>query len=324
MTGAELKILLSNNASVISEILTGLQAHHIHIIEGKRIQFAFPENRGNRTHCIFLDKYLLHKDYPNGITEDFIQMVARLKNTSYQMAINYILLYTNGGMNSVDINDFKAEYVDKPLTTYNQELLDIYPKTISELFLKDGIPPTVQMKFGIRYSEDYNRILIPIFQKGEFVGLFGRWNAKEFDAHCIPKYLPILPYLKGKVLFPYDINSKYVKESKTVFLVESEKTPMLTYKWGIRNIFALGGNCVKDPQIELLKELGVEKIILCLDKGLEKDSVDFTILRLKENGFKVYNVEADSIPYLPDKECLFDLNDMDLICETLRKYIKER
>lgn len=322
MNPKELKVILANNSNIICDILNDLKAHHIHVVEGRRIQFGMPENRGNRAHCIFLDEHLTHKDYPNNIGEDFIQMIARLKNTTYSMAMNLILLYTNGGMKEVDCDSFSQETVQKSLISYNKAILDIYPKTISELFLEDGITADAQERFGIRYSDDYNRILIPIFQKNEFVGLFGRWNEKIFDKECIPKYLPILPYQKGKVLFPYDLNSKYVKMYKSVYLVESEKTPMLTYKWGIRNIFALGGNCIKDFQLELLKELEVEDVILCLDKGLEQDVRDFALIRLKENGFNVSYVDSDAIDYLPNKECVFDLNDKELICETVKKYRK--
>lgn len=323
MDAKYLKILLAKNPYTIAEILSTFKAHNIHIIEGKRIQFGLSDNRSSRSHCIFLDQFLTHKDYPNAITEDFIQMVARLKGMKYNQAINLILLYTNGGMKNVELKDIDVEIKDVPLTEYNDKVLDLYPKVISELFLKDGITPTTQKDFGIRFSNDYNRILIPIFQKGKFVGLFGRWNEKNFDEEFVPKYLPILPYQKGKVLFPYDLNSEYVKKTKTVFLVESEKTPMLTYKWNIRNIFALGGNCVKDGQIDLLKELGVERIILCLDKGLEKGHIEFASIRLKEYGFKVYYIDVESIDYLPNKECVFDLNDKELVCETIKKYIKE-
>lgn len=318
-----LKILLANNPYTIAEILKEFKAHNIHIIEGKRIQFGLPNNRSSRSHCIFLDKFLTHKDYPNGITEDFIGMVARLKKLSYPNAIKLISLFTNGGMKGVSKEDVDFEIPDLPLTEYNEAILELYPKTISELFVKDGITPSTQRDFGIRFSDEYNRILIPIFQNHKLVGLFGRWNEKKFDEEMIPKYLPILPYQKGKVLFPYDLNKDYVEKSKTVYLVESEKTPMLTYKWGLRNIFSLGGNCVKEHQVEMLKELGVERIILCLDKGLGKGFIEFSSTRLKEYGFKVYYVDVEKIDYLPDKECVFDLNDKDLVAETIKKYLRE-
>ena len=323
MKSQDLKMLLANNPYTIAEILKMFNAHNIHIIEGKRIQFGLPENRSSRSHCIFLDKYLTHKDYPNGTTEDFISMVARLKKISYQQAISIILLFTNGGMRGYNAEECDFVLQDTPLTEYNKSVLDLYPLTISELFLKDGITPSTQKDFGIRFSDEYNRILIPIFQDDKLVGLFGRWNEKKFDEEVIPKYLPILPYQKGKVLFPYDMNKEYIRKSKSVFLVESEKTPMLTYKWDIRNILAIGGNCVKEKQVEMLKNLGVEKIILALDKGLNDGYIEFTALRLKEFGFRVYYIDVENIDYLPNKECVFDLNNKDLVLETIKKYMKE-
>lgn len=320
----ELKNVLFQNPNVIINILENLGAHHINLTEGKRIQFGLAENHSSRSHCIFLDNFLTHKDYPKNITEDFIKMVSRIKNVNINVAINYITLFFCGnieynGDNSI-LNELDS---DKPLENYNKDILNHYPTVVSELFLNDGIPPSVQNIFGIRYSENYNRILIPIFQKNNLVGLFGRYNQKDIDDDYIAKYFPILKYQKGKVLFPYDINSEIVKASKYVFLVESEKTPMLTYKWGIRNIFALGGNVVKTHQIQLLKELNVKNIVLCLDKGLDEDMVQLSLIRLKEQGFNVAYVDSNNIPYLNNKDCIFDLNNIDLIKDTLKNFTKK-
>lgn len=322
MSSKELKLLLANNSNIIAEVLVSLGAHHINVVEGKRVQFGMPENGSGRAHCIFLDHFMTHKDYPNGITEDFIQMVARIKNIDYTMASNYILLFVTGDIKPSGDSEYVNTYVDRPLEEYDNSILETYPKVISELFMKDGIPPSVQSVFGVRFSDTYNRILIPIHQKGKLVGLFGRWNEKHVDNEFIPKYFPILPYQKGKVLFPFDINSEHVKRAGFCYLVESEKTPMLAYKWGWRNIFALGGNATKSHQIELLKELGVKKVIVCLDKGLGAGFVEFTSLRLKEYGFDVYYIDVENIPYLPDKDSIFDLDDKDLIQKTIKEYIR--
>jgi DNA primase len=186
--------------------------------------------------------------------------------------------------------------------------------------MKDGIPPSVQGVFGIRFSHRYNRILIPIWQKNKLVGIFGRYNEKEISSEYIAKYLPTLAYQKGKVLFPFDINGDEVRKSKSVFLVESEKTPMLCYKIGIRNVLALGGNAIKSHQIELLKELGVESVCIALDKGLEDGYVQLVALRLKDEGFRVSYIDVENIDYLQNKDCIFDLNNKDLINETIVKF----
>ncbi|MGL4425990.1 MAG: hypothetical protein ACRCZ0_07010 [Cetobacterium sp.] len=323
MNSKELKMLLVNNSSVIVEVLNILGAHHISVVEGKRIQFGMNDNKSGRAHCIFLDLFLTHKDYPNSITEDFIQMVARIKGNSYVSATNFILLFVTGNVcASIDGGDNGYTYKDTPLEEYDDSILETYPRIISELFMNDGIPPSVQSKFGIRFSDSYNRVLIPIHQKGKFVGLFGRWNEKDVDNEFIAKYFPILPYQKGKVLFPYDINSEHVAKSKFCYLVESEKSPMLAYKWGWRNVFALGGNVVKSHQIDLLKELGVEKIVLALDKGLGEGFVEFSAIRLKECGFDVYYIDVENIPHLPDKDSVFDLDNKDLISQTIKDYIR--
>lgn len=316
-----LKNILLNNNYIILEVLQEIGAHHITFKENVRIQFGMPENKSGRSHCIFLDNFLTHKDYPNDITEDFISMVSRIKNIPKEYVNDYIMMFATGDIKSCPI-EYVNNYKDKPLEEYDKKIVDTYEPCISEMFINDGIPPSTQTVFNIRYSELHTRILIPIYQKNKLVGIFGRYNSKNVDNDFIPKYFPILPYQKGKVLFPYDLNAEFIRKSKFCYLVESEKTPMLTYKWGWRNILALGGNAIKSHQVDLLKELGVEKVIIALDKGLTNGYVEYTSIRLKEHGFDVYYIDVDNIPYLPDKDCIFDLNDKDLIMKTIKKYIR--
>lgn len=320
MNNVDLKKILCSNSDIVLNLLESLNAHHINITENIRIQFGLQDNTSGRSHCIYLDEKMLHMDYPNAITEDIIQMVARLRDTDYTTAINYIGLFISG---DIQINNDNNTIVkDVPLIDYDYNMLDLYPEIISELFIKDGIPVSVQRKFGIRFSEKYNRVLVPIIQNNKLVGIMGRYNQKKIDDFDIPKWFPILPYQRSKVLFPFDINKDYIIKTKTCFLVESEKTPMLCSKYNWNNILALGGNSVKTPQIELLKTLEVQNIILALDKGLGNGYIEYSASRLKEYGFNVFYIDVDNIDYLPDKECVFDLNDVILIEQTIKKFIR--
>ncbi|MGL5962636.1 MAG: hypothetical protein ACRCZ0_11905 [Cetobacterium sp.] len=266
---------------------------------------------------------MTHKDYPNNLTEDFVQMVCRLKKADSYTAISYINVFLTGDISFDNSNEDEHTYRDRPLEEYADKVAESYEKCVSELFLNDGIPAWVQNIFGIRFSEQYNRVLIPIYQKQRLVGIFGRYNEKEIENDFIPKYFPILPYQKGKVLFPFDINGDSIRKSKFCYLVESEKTTMLCYKYGWKNVLALGGNAIKTPQIELLKELGVEKVILSLDKGLGDGFVEFSAMRLAEFGFDVYYIDVEKIDHLPNTDCVFDLDDKGLIEKTIREYIKK-
>ncbi|MGL5647020.1 MAG: hypothetical protein ACRDDY_04150 [Clostridium sp.] len=320
----DVKFFLSRNIHVIQSILNEFGAHSILVSpDFKRMQFGLQGNKSGRAHCIYIDDALTHFDYPNGITEDFIKLVARLLNCDVKSAIAYIQIHMGNSSFITEDNKNERIYEDKPLTEYDDSVLDSYQKCISELFIKDGIPPSVQSVFDIRYSERYNRVLIPIRQKGKLVGVFGRYNEKDITSEYIAKYLPTLAYQKGKVLFPFDVNSDYIRASKTVILVESEKTPMLCYKFGIRNVLALGGNSIKIPQIELLKELGVEKVCIALDKGLEIAYTQLMAIRLKDEGFKVGYVDVENIEYIQHKDCVFDLNNKELIIKTIKDYTVE-
>lgn len=212
------------------------------------------------------------------------------------------------------------EFEKKELLEYPIKLLDLFPCVISDLFLNDGINETTQLLFDIKYDKETDRILIPVIFKDKLVGIIGRYNNLEVPKK-VPKYYPILSYPKSEVLFGYDLCKNKISETKTVILVESEKSVMKSIQRNIYNTLAIGGSNISNSQIELLKELEVKNIFISLDSDKNRDSLLTQINKWfkNETELNIYLVDNNT-KYVNEKSCIFDMNWSK---ETTLKYIKK-
>ena len=161
--------------------------------------------------------------------------------------------------------EVEEEEVLKPI---NPKILEYYKPYCNNLFFNDGIPYGIQRMFNVGYDLYSNRITIPIYDElGNCVGVKGRWFDKEVS-NGIEKYIYLEPCAKSKVLYGLDKAYKYIKEKDQVIVVESEKSVMLAWAYGIRNVVAASGHNLSKVQVNKLMALGVSEIILCYDEDV--------------------------------------------------------
>ena len=151
-------------------------------------------------------------------------------------------------------------------------ILNDYENIPNIRFLKDNISIETQKVFNIRFDNESQRIIIPIYNiYGELVGVKGRanWNIK--DDEC--KYLYLVPCSISQTLYGYHINYKYLVNAETIYIYEAEKSVMQCYTYGIFNCVALGNHNISDTQIQKLLELNPKQIIFMFDEGLHLEEV---------------------------------------------------
>lgn len=236
------------------------------------------------------------------------------------MEIKQLILHTDYEVKiSKDINSV-YEYEKRELLNYPKQLLDLYPNSISSLFLKDGLNEITQALFDIRYDKESDRILIPVIFKNNLVGMIGRYNSFEVPKK-IPKYFPILVYPKSEILFGYDLCESSIKSNGNVILVESEKSVMKSIQVGLFNTLAVGGSNVSKSQINLLKNLNVKNIFVCFDSDKNKDDMlKFIERKFKNVKFNVYFLDNNT-RYIKKKSCIFDMGwDKNKIIKYLNKF----
>ena len=174
---------------------------------------------------------------------------------------------------------------------YPPVLINEYKSPPNIRFFKDGISFSTQDKFKIGYDSFSKRITIPWFNTmGELIGIMGRLNKDELDDGEL-KYLPIIPFRKDNALYGYDINYTDIVGKDICIITEAEKGVMQLDSMKLPYGIGLGGNAITEARANLVKGLGVSRIILAFDEGLELDLIKDNANRLKtKNAFITNNV----------------------------------
>lgn len=287
----ELKLYLKENPDKIQRILEYYNYHSINITD-KEIRCAKIDG-DNPSGCrIKLNDNLSATDFTTSYNGDIIGLIKQHTDLSYKEIINTIKTITNKKVNGhhkkeVGIFDdffndiYLPQQEENDEIIYDPSILDQYSKyKWNARFLNDGILPCSQVKFGIGYDESSNRITLPWRDyDGNIIGIIGRIDSDEPTNY---KYLPLIPFPKHKYLYGLYQNKEYIKESKEVYLFESEKSVLLGHSLGYRNFVSLGGNSISTTQVEHILKLGVNKIILCLDEGLDTEVIKRDIKTIKD------------------------------------------
>lgn len=200
-------------------------------------------------------------------------------------------------------NKIEDDWINQ-LTVYNSHVLECFtqqPKYLAP-WLEENIDYDVLIDFGVRFDMVRNRIVFPVLDHiGRLVGIKVRnFNQKDIEEHR--KYMPLwhnkelYTYPKMMVAFGFYQNRKIIKKAKEVIVYESEKSVMKHGSYFTQNkSIAIGGSSFSEYHGLILKQAGVEKIILALDNdwdeeghkdyGLQKAIAE--ALKIKDMGFDV-------------------------------------
>lgn len=178
----------------------------------------------------------------------------------------------------------------KSLTEYNIAVMDCFSrnKKYLKIWEKEGISFDTMDKFGIKFDMVRNRMVIPIYDdKGTFVGAKVR-NFNQDEIENGRKYMPLIhnnelySYDRGKVLYGLNFNKRAIKAAKRAIIFEAEKSCLLYDSLYVGNkAVSVGGSNVSPYQVELLKKLGVETIVLALDN-------DYSLLPKEDGKYDKY------------------------------------
>lgn len=221
---------------------------------------------------------------------DIFSLVGKIYNLDFASSFKYIC----GKFNILTDNSFySADQVD---TTFirkfrkkeDQHILEEIPKTLLNSYynlyhnswIKDGISMNTMKKFNIMFSIRENKIIIPHFDiDNRLLGIRGRaLNQDEIDSG--KKYMPVynhkggvLKHATGGNLYGVNVNKERIKEVKSVILLESEKGPMQldSMNFCIPGL-GVSGSTLTFEQVKILQKLGIENVILGLDKEWENEN----------------------------------------------------
>lgn len=262
-----------------------------------------------------------------------------INTTDGSKAREYLL---KRGINETIIKEFKLGYSGSSKDTFyklaTNKGWDI--ETLNKLGLINKVNENV-------YDTFINRVVIPIENlKGEVVGFTGRiFNGED----NIAKYLNTKEteiFKKSSLLFNYHNAKNYIRDRKSVIVVEGNMDAIKMSAKGFKNVVALMGVALSNEQIDILKRLKVP-VILMLDndnageeatikngESLINSGVDTKVVRLSgakdpDEYLEKFGIDAmqnnidKAIKYIDFKiECLKKDKDLSNM-EDLITYVKE-
>ena len=274
---AEIKAELLKNHGAIVELLECFDFAHIKPSR-KEIRLARDE-RGGQNISIKLDnnENIFVSDFARGVSKDIFSYIVLEKGVTFRDVIQQtkkILGLSADWRPQQKKSLFGGIYdnISRPnkeinLKVYNDSVLAKYERCGNLRFLHDGISLDAQKFWDIRFSVDDNRIIIPIRNEySDLVGAKGRLNGDADEDN--PKYLYTIPVAMSQILYGLSENYQYLY-GNDIIVVESEKSVMQAWDFGVRNIVALGSNSLSEKQTKLLLQLQPKRVIIAMDEGLE-------------------------------------------------------
>ena len=330
----ELKKQLLENPENICSLLEEFEFEHITL---KRNEIRFARNReGGQNIRIKLknNDYLNVTDYARSEHCDIVSYIIKEKHTDFRTVLTTIkrILHLSDDWRPQNrrlifggVYEKITHREDSPPETYDESVLDNYLKIPNERFQRDNISLETQMRFGIGYSVETDRITIPIRdQHGSIIGIKGRRNY-ETDNVDDPKYLYLVACQMSKTLYGYSENYSNMY-GKTVMVFESEKSVLPCASYGYHNTVALGSNSLSEYQAKMLLSLNPSRVIFMLDNDLPLENTKRNIDMLRS----VATMRDLQISYFDWTECL-DLPDKsspsdegkEILDNILKENIKE-
>lgn len=233
-----------------------------------------------------------------GDSFDIIELVQRNKKyNNISMAIDWISTqlgidtYTYGFQepqnNLISDWDFINGYINRKkrnhtiveLPSIDENNLNIYQDMYLKEWIEEGISVESMKKYEIKYSTLRQKIIIPHRDiNNRLVGIRARATIEE-EIEEYGKYAPM--YKNSKEVFSHPLsqnlyginhNKEAIKKHKKVMLVESEKGVLQTDTMFKEDNFtvALCGNNLSNQQRDILLSLGIEEVIIGLDRQYEK------------------------------------------------------
>ena len=288
-----MKEYLKNNPEQIEKILSYYNYHSINITD-KEIRCA-KVGGDNPSGCrIKLNDNLSATDFTTSYNGDLFGLIATHTGLTYREVLKTITtmlgkkIEGNYQPEEEVLFDgfFDGLYIpyedEEKEVTYDESVLDKYNNGYKwfKRFADDGILPSSQVKFKIGYDEVSNRITIPWRDsEGKLIGVIARIDN---DIPTNYKYIPLIPFPKHKYLYGLYENKEHIKKSKEVYVFESEKSVLLGDSLNYRSFVSLGGNSISTTQVEQILKLGVNKIVVCLDEGLDVSVIKKDIKTIKD------------------------------------------
>lgn len=223
---------------------------------------------------------------------DIFELVGKVLNLDFFNSFKYVCMkfgisyqgevQDNDRIDTLFFKKFKKQKKTISLNKLPKNILNTYYDLYHRTWINDGISINSMKKFDIKFSIMDNQIIIPHFDiDGNLIGVRAR-NLNENLIEDGKKYMPVyyknkvLKHPTGAALYGLNLTKKYVEKYKTIILFESEKSVLqLDTMFPDMSIGAsISGSSLTTHQLEILKGLDIDEVVIALDKEFEEIGSD--------------------------------------------------
>ena len=247
-----------------------------------------------------------------------------ISNKFYQNNLN-----TNLGKIARDY--LKKRNIDEEIIKHFQIGLSFNDNNLSKLLLSKGFDSSSLIKSGISVNSNNktldiyrNRIMFPLWDiNGKTIGFSGR----IYEGNDGSKYVNTMEtdiFKKGSLLYNYHNAREHVLKNNKIIIVEGFMDVIRLYTIGVYNVVATMGTAITNEQVNLIRKLTNNVILMfdgdaagkkATDSFIEvSKNVDFniSIVRLEENldpdEYILTKGKDNMMTHLNNPKSLFDYN----------------
>lgn len=260
-----------------------------------------------------------------GFIGSIFDVVSKILDLDFSLSFQYVCKFFNINFaERREVSDTRTDtsFIKKftkkkekeiSLKIHDEDVLRHFDDLYHRSWIEDNISVETMKIFDIKYDILNNRIIIPHRDmSGRLIGIRCR-NLNEREIEAGRKYIPInvdgtlYNYPTQLNLYGLHITKEAIKKHKTVIIVESEKSVQQLYSYlkDDCTAVAISGSVIHQRQIKLLQELGVETIVIAVDK-------DFNSIGDKEEILyraKVKKAIVDKLRPLFNLQLIWDFNN---------------
>lgn len=235
----------------------------------------------------------------------------------------------NSFINRFEIDKEKAEKIQ----IRDESVLNRFRRLYHHTWIRDHINIDVMKLFNIRFDILNNAIIIPHYNiNNELIGIRARYLSEEM-VESGRKYMPITidnilyNYPTSVNLYGLNINKDNIRKYKRITIGESEKFVMQHRSYyEDSTAVALSGSSISEYQMRMLLDLGVETVVIALDKEFENQEQEKEYADKVNRSFVLKLMQYFTVEIIWDRENLIGYKDSptDRGKEIYERLYKER
>lgn len=239
-----------------------------------------------------------------GATGSIIQFLMMYQRFNFPQAIEYLIKYTKFDVSQIKqepelikfLKQFNKKNKLKPIQheILSSDIMNQYQQIPIYEWLQEGIKQDIMDKYQVRFDENGNRAVFPIFDnEGNIINVKGRTLYENYRELGLHKYIYYYPLGSNDFLYGLNFKKNEIKNKNEVICVEGEKSVWHTEGWGINNVIALCTSHINEHQLRLLLELKCD-ITIAFDKGVLINDIkeQCKILNKFTNVYVMYDTEG--------------------------------